>query len=141
MRALLKRHPNTTIIWAHMGMGRVVRPVRGHAAIIAKLLEDPAFSHLYFDISWDVVANYLVASPEAIRIAAALIDRFPDRFLFGTDAVAPASAAAWFKTDDVYGPLWRALNAETREKVRLRNYERLFDAARVHVRAWEAAHQ
>ena len=141
MRALLKRHPNTTIIWAHTGLGRVVRPVTGHAAVLASMLEDPAFSHLYFDISWDVVAHYLVASPETVRVAAALIERFPDRFLFGTDAVAPATASAWFKTDSIYGPLWRALSAEAREKVRVRNYERLFDAARHRVRAWEAAHQ
>jgi predicted TIM-barrel fold metal-dependent hydrolase len=140
MRALLKRHPNTTIIWAHTGLGRVVRPVKGHAAILASMLEDPAFSHLYFDISWDVVAHYLVASPDAVRISAALIERFPDRFLFGTDAVAPATASAWFKTDSIYDPLWRALSAEARDNVRVRNYERLFDAARRRVRAWEAAH-
>ena len=141
MRALIKRHPNTTIIWAHTGLGRVVRPVTGHAAVIAAMLEDPAFSHLYFDISWDVVAKYLVASPEAIRISAALLERFPDRFLFGTDAVAPTTAAAWFTTDEVYAPLWRALRTDTRDKVRRKNYERLFDAARLRVRAWEAAHQ
>ena len=34
MKAVLSRHPNTTIIWAHTGMGRIVRPVRGHAATI-----------------------------------------------------------------------------------------------------------
>src|SRR4026209_2849481 len=28
MKALLKRHPKTTIIWAHIGLGRVVHPVR-----------------------------------------------------------------------------------------------------------------
>ena len=28
MKALLKRHPKTTIIWAHTGLGRVVRPVQ-----------------------------------------------------------------------------------------------------------------
>ena len=27
-KALLKRHPKTTIIWAHVGLGRVVHPVR-----------------------------------------------------------------------------------------------------------------
>lgn len=34
MKALLMRHPRTTIIWAHMGMGHVVRPVARHAAAI-----------------------------------------------------------------------------------------------------------
>src|SRR5207344_2612595 len=28
MKALLKRHPKTTVIWAHIGLGRVVHPVR-----------------------------------------------------------------------------------------------------------------
>ncbi|HEY6827968.1 MAG TPA: hypothetical protein VI259_14005, partial [Gemmatimonadaceae bacterium] len=30
MEALVRRHPETTIIWAHTGMGRVVRPVKNH---------------------------------------------------------------------------------------------------------------
>jgi predicted TIM-barrel fold metal-dependent hydrolase len=140
MKALIRRHPNTTIIWAHTGLGRVVRPVQGHAAILAAMLSDPAFSNLYFDISWDVVAKYLVASPETIRVAADLINRFPDRFLFGTDAVAPKTATAYLITDEMYRPLWAALTPETRSKVRVENYERLFDAARRKVRAWEAAH-
>src|SRR3954447_11242600 len=32
MRALLRRHPKTTIIWAHMGLGRIVRPVQPSAS-------------------------------------------------------------------------------------------------------------
>ena len=28
MKALLKRHPKTTIIWAHIGLGRIVHPVQ-----------------------------------------------------------------------------------------------------------------
>jgi len=140
MEALVRRHPNATIIWAHTGIGRVVRPVKNHAAVLAAMLQDPAFSNLYFDISWDVVAKYLVDSPEATRIAAALINRFPDRFLFGTDAVAPTTAEAYLRTYDIYAPLWAALTPDARAKVRVGNYERLFDAARRRVRAWEAAH-
>ena len=29
MKALLKRHPKTTIIWAHIGLGRIVHPGAG----------------------------------------------------------------------------------------------------------------
>ena len=47
-----------------------------------------------FDISWDEVAKYAVASPAAIARVAAMLNNYPDRFLFGTDTVAPASAAA-----------------------------------------------
>jgi predicted TIM-barrel fold metal-dependent hydrolase len=140
MKAVLTRHPNTTIIWAHTGVGRVVRPVKRHAAVLESLLADPAFKNLYFDISWDEVAKYVIASPESIRIFAALVERFPDRFLFGSDAVAPANAAAWFKTYELYAPLWATLSPEASAKVRVGNFERLFDAARRNVRAWEAAH-
>lgn len=138
-QALIKRHPGTTIIWAHTGLGRVVRPVRGHAAVLESMLADPAYRNLYFDISWDVVAKYLVASPEAVHIAAALINKYPDRFLFGTDAVAPNDAKSYLTTYSMYAPLWSALTPEASEKVRVKNYERLFDAARRDVRAWEAA--
>ena len=48
-----------------------------------------ADAHVYFDISWDEVAKYIVASPEAIAATAALINRYPDRFLFGSDEVGP----------------------------------------------------
>jgi hypothetical protein len=53
-------------------------------------LGDHAFSHLNFDISWNEVAKYIGASPEATQITADLLNRYPDRFLFGTDEVEPA---------------------------------------------------
>ena len=139
MKILLARHSNATIIWAHTGMGRVVRPVTNHAATLAAILQDPAFAHVYFDISWDEVAKYLLSSAQTIKISADLINRFPDRFIFGTDEVAPADQEKYLKTYNDYRPLWIALEPSASEKVRKLNYERLFDAARVRVRAWEKA--
>jgi len=140
MKNILKRHPKTTIIWAHTGMGRVVRPIRNHAGNLAEILEDPEFSHVNFDISWDEVAKYIVSSPEATRIAADLINRYPDRFLFGTDEVAPSDPASYLKVYRQYAPWWASLDNQTSQKVRLGNYKRLFDGARQKVRAWESAH-
>src|SRR5467141_2308513 len=140
MKSLLARHPETTVIWAHTGVGRVVRPVTNHVATIEAILKDPRFSHVYFDISWDEVAKYLLTSPESLRIAADLINRYPDRFLFGTDEVAPGSQEKYLRVYVQYGPLWSLLDKETSEKVRKGNYERLFDRARQKVRAWELAH-
>jgi predicted TIM-barrel fold metal-dependent hydrolase len=139
MRSLIKRHPKTTIIWAHTGLGRVVRPVQGHAALLEDMLRDPAFSNLYFDISWTEVAKYLVGSPEATAISAGLINRYPDRFLFGTDEVAPSSQEQYLKIYGLYDPLWKLLTKDASEKVRKENYERLFGRARTRVRAWEHA--
>jgi hypothetical protein len=93
-----------------------------------------------FDISWDEVAKYIVGSPAATQITADLINRYPDRFLFGTDEVAPASREKYTKVFYQYDPLWKLLDLETSLKVRKANYERIFDAARGKVRRWESAH-
>ena len=62
LRDLFKRHPKTTIIWAHAGLGRVVRPVEGSArASWTARLANPELKNVYFDLSWDEVAKYIVA--------------------------------------------------------------------------------
>ena len=140
MRALLKRHPGTSIIWAHTGVGRVVRPVADHVQMLESLLSDPQLKHLYFDLSWDEVAKYLVASDSSIAVSSALVNRYPDRFLFGTDVVAPADAKQYFRVFDIYRPFLDRLTPTARAQLLRGNYERLFDASRKRVRAWEAAH-
>ncbi len=140
VKAAFKRHPDTTIIWAHMGLGRLVVPANGCLAQVEAILRDPDFHNVYLDISWNEVAEYFVASPEATKGLADLITRYPDRFLFGSDAAAPADQSKYLKAFYQYMPLWKALDAETSRKVRLRNYERIFDGARGKVRNWENAH-
>jgi hypothetical protein len=149
MKALLKRHSNATIIWAHIGLGRIVHPVQASAeaaerspsqvAIVEAMLTDPALAHVSFDISWDEVAKYAVASPESIARVAAILNRYPDRFLFGTDTVAPAGPAPYYAVFDMWAPVWKQLTPEASLKVRKTNYERLFDEGRRRVRAWERA--
>jgi hypothetical protein len=140
MKALLRRHPKTTCIWAHLGLGRVIRPLRQHATLVDAILRDPAFSHVHFDISWDELAKYLDDTPETAARAAAMIDKYPDRFLFGTDEVGPTELGAYTHIFEMYRPLWDLLERRTIEKVRKGNFERLFDQARRRVRAWERAH-
>jgi len=140
LRELFLRHPKTTIVWAHIGLGRVVRPVKDQLGIVERALANPALSHVNFDISWDEVAKYVTATPETTKAVADLINRYPDRFLFGTDEVAPADQGKYLKVYDQYAPLFAQLTRAAGEKVRKGNYERLFDAARQRVRAWERAH-
>jgi predicted TIM-barrel fold metal-dependent hydrolase len=102
-------------------------------------LANPELRNFYVDLSWDETAKYVVASPEAVKGTAALINRYPDRFLFGTDEVAPTDPAKYFKVYDLYGPLLAELTPEARAKFLKGNYERLFDEARRNVRAWEKA--
>src|SRR4030095_16290514 len=82
MKELLKRHPRTNVIWAHIGLGRVVRPVQVSAGaavlppaqveMVETMLTDREFSHVNFDISWDEVAKYAVATPESVARVAGM---------------------------------------------------------------------
>jgi predicted TIM-barrel fold metal-dependent hydrolase len=151
MKALLKRHPKATIIWAHIGLGRIVHPVTGSAAVAAAerspgqlgivedILTDPAFNHVSFDISWDEVAKYAIATPESIQRVATALNKYPDRFLFGTDTVAPASPAPYYAVFEMWAPIWKQLTPDASAKIRTGNYERIFDEGRRKVRAWEKA--
>jgi hypothetical protein len=149
-KAVLARHPRASIIWAHVGLGRIVHPVRvsaeaaertpTHLAIVEAMLTDPALSHVAFDISWDEVAKYAVASPESIARVAGMLNKYPDRFLFGTDTVAPSGPDPYFAVFDMWAPVWRQLTPEASLKVRKTNYERIFDEGRRRVREWEKTH-
>lgn len=148
MKDLLRRHPTTTIIWAHVGLGRIVHPVgygssnsaersSSHIDVVEEILKDPSLSHVHFDISWDEVAKYIVSSSQTIANTAKLLEEYSDRFLFGTDVVAPPTQEFYLEVFEMYEPLWNSLSPETSEKLRKGNYIRLFDDARKKVRAWE----
>jgi predicted TIM-barrel fold metal-dependent hydrolase len=151
MKAVLRRHPNTTIIWAHVGLGRIVHPVLPSASgdreernpdfmqIVEGILNDSAYKHVYFDISWDEVAKYAVGTQQALQNTITVLNRYPDRFLFGTDVVAPTSPEMYYAVYNMYAPLWKGLNPDASEKVRKGNYERIFSEARQKVRNWEKA--
>jgi hypothetical protein len=104
-----------------------------------RALGDPSMSHVYIDISWEEIAKYITAGSEALEATAALINKYPDRFLFESDVVAPSSIDSPMKVYNLFEPLWGKLLPEVSRRVRLGNYERLFDAARLSVRAWEKA--
>ena len=149
MKDLLKRHQKTTIIWAHTGLGRIVRPVQvsaeaaertpTHLEILEGMLDDPSMRHVVFDISWDEVAKYAVSSPKVTAGVVTLLNRHSDRFLFGTDTVAPSSPKPYYAVFDLWAPVWKGLTPEASGRIRIGNYERIFDEGRRRVRAWEAA--
>jgi predicted TIM-barrel fold metal-dependent hydrolase len=139
LRDLFKRHPKTTIIWAHIGLGRIVRPIHEQLAIVERALQNPELNHVYFDISWDEVAKYAMATPEATKRVAEMLNQYPDRFLFGSDVVAPKNVDAMTTVFHIYDPVWKLLTEDASYKVRLGNYKRIFDQARTKVRAWEKA--
>jgi hypothetical protein len=151
MKDLLRRHPNATIIWAHLGLGRVVHPVQGQASedtverstayqeIVEQLVSDPTLNHVYYDISWDEVAKYAIATPQTVRRTVEAFNAHPERFLFGTDNVAPSDQETQLRVYHLWDPVWAQLTPDASVKIRKGNYERIFNAARAKVRAWEKA--
>jgi len=147
MKDLLKRHPKTTIIWAHTGLGRVVRPVQvsaeaaertpTHLQILEDMIDDRSLGHVVFDISWDEVAKYAVSSPDTTSRVTSLFNQHSDRFLFGTDTVAPRGPQPYYAVFDQWAPVWKGLTPEASLKIRKGNYERIFDEGRQRVRQWE----
>jgi hypothetical protein len=64
-----------------------------------------------------------------------VINRYPHRWLYGTDCVAPRSLEALTDAFHKYDPLWQSLTPEVSRLVRLENYDRLFDEAKKNTRA------
>ena len=87
-----------------------MHPIKGHAAILEAILSDPAMKNVNIDISWDEVTEYIVSTPENLRVSADMINRHPDRFLFGTGEVAPPNQEECLRVFYQYEPLWKALS-------------------------------
>lgn len=141
LRSLADRHQDTVIIWAHIGLGRVVRPVEDQLGMIERGLRSRESKNIHYDISWDETAKYIVGSPEAIEATANVINRCPERFLFGTDSVAPETKEQYFQVYELYEPLLAKLTPEAKHLLLKGNYERIFDEAQKRVRAWETANK
>ncbi|SOE74897.1 hypothetical protein SAMN05446635_5538 [Burkholderia sp. OK233] len=138
----------TTLIWAHCGgIGRFVRKPIDHANNLRTILSDPKMSHIHIDISWSRVARQIVMKTqpdgtevpdhESVHAWAALINEFPDRFLFGSDALNPQVKDTWAETGNMYKPLLDKLTPEARVAVKTGNYDRVITEARPKVRAFE----
>ena len=80
-----------------------------------------------------------MATPQATELTAALLEKYPDRFLMGADNVALTDTHAAFVVFEQYRSLWDALTSETSRKVRKENFARLFDATAKKVRVRESA--
>ncbi len=128
------------IIWAHTGLGRFVKPLQpgaggqGHTQSLAELLADPRFEHVAFDISWDYVAGYIIedmarhkAGHNDVNDWVGLFNSYPDRFLFGSDAVSPRSKPGHTALIALYEKIFADLDTDTRNRIAYGNYRAIFD--------------
>lgn len=157
MKHLCGESPRTTVYWAHTGLGRFVKPAPGHLQVVADVLDScPSW---YTDLSWDLVQDYMVNPKPGMPTLddwAGFVTKYQDRILWGSDTViytknkiddkgnaVPGKempVAEYRAVADILMPLWNKVGPEVAHKVRFANHVRLFDAAKVKVRKWEAAH-
>lgn len=136
---LFRRHPKNTIIWAHTGLGRFVKPSVEHVSLIDKMMADPELTHIYADISWDLVNEYMMLDEATTLAWVNLLNTHPTRFLFGSDSVAPASWEKYNHSYEILTDLWSQLTPDAKQLVTIGNYERIFDTSIRNTRAWESA--
>lgn len=158
MKQLCLDTPQTTVYWAHTGLGRFVKPTTDHLRRVADLLD--TCPNWYTDLSWDLIQQYIIApGPDMPPLTewAAFARKYQDRILWGSDTViftrnridtsGKTVAGSLMPVDeyravaDLLDPLWKMVGPEVTRKIRYTNHVRLFDAARAKVRTWEATHR
>jgi len=89
--------------WTTIGISILTKPEGNDEGILG----DQSFRHVNFDAS---------GHEEVIARMAALRDRYPDRFLIGTDPMSLTSASAYFWVFEMSLPVVRQLKPETESK-------------------------
>lgn len=124
----------TTIIWAHFGgISRFGSVPETHYSNLDSLLR--RFPNLMIDLSWSRVASKL--DPAQV---AELINTHPDRFIMGSDALAPHDADVLGHTYTIYnepGGLFSQLTEDALEKTLVTNYEKTIRAGREHCKKFK----
>jgi hypothetical protein len=97
MDEVLRRYPGNRIIWMHLGLSKeltVVNP-REHIQLLESYLR--RYPNLSYDISWRVLYDQMFKDPAKRDVYVAFMNRWPSRFIPGTDFVAAAG-----KTEQIY---------------------------------------
>ena len=86
----LRDHPTTRFIWAHAGSSMEIHrhqtQMKFLLPTLTRLLE--TYPNLYVDLSWSVLEPYLLDKQGKPRQGwLDLVQRFPDRFMLGSDVV------------------------------------------------------
>ncbi|WP_323114163.1 amidohydrolase family protein [Pseudomonas guariconensis] len=90
IEAPLRNHPHARFIWAHAGTSVEIHRHQTQMTfilpVLTRLLED--YPNLYIDLSWSLREPYLLDEQGQPRQAwLELVERFPERFMLGSDVV------------------------------------------------------
>lgn len=86
----LRNHPHTRFIWAHAGTSAEIHRHQKQLDFLlptlTRMLE--AYPNLFIDLSWSLLTPYLLDEQGKPREEwLKLVERFPDRFMLGSDVV------------------------------------------------------
>lgn len=123
MKDALAYNRKAKIIWAHVGISRRVEIPNLIEISEAMLSENP---NLYYDISWVVYDDYLAKDSASLHDWAALFEKYPDKFLIGTDKVG--HWATYTNEITKYHKFIDLLSDKTRQQVCSENILRLIRA-------------
>ena len=135
---LFGTYSKTKIIWAHTGLGRFVKAREKHTQWLSSLLSSHA--NLYVDISWDVVVKQFFKGDSLDEKWKNILEKHSNKILFGSDSVSP-TPKKYSEVLHLYDSVWKNLSKKTVQNITYNNYKKLFDNARLRVRAWEKRNQ
>ena len=116
MEEAIRKHPNTKMVWCHIGDTRGV-DVEGLPEITISLLK--TYPNLYYDISWVVFEQVIAPEGKPDPEWVAIFEQFPTRFMVGTDKIGGFSD--YVQTIRKYDVLFDALTPETAKKLASEN--------------------
>ncbi len=94
---VLRRYPDNTIVWMHMGLSRELTGMDAteHIRIVNSLLD--AYPGLLVDLAWRVIDDAYFSDPDKRALYVPFLNEYSDRVLPGSDFLASAD-----KNFDVY---------------------------------------
>ncbi|QDE93947.1 5-oxo-L-prolinase [Myxococcus xanthus] len=113
----VSRHPNTRFIWCHAGISRRIQITNYPATVAAFLEKHP---NVWVDLSWVVYPDYVAPNGKPDPAWLALVERFPTRFMIGSDTVGHFQNHV--ATVQQYYPFLDALKPETARRVAHDNF-------------------
>jgi hypothetical protein len=116
MEEAIKKHPNTKIVWCHIGDTRGLN-IKGLPEITTRLLK--TYPNLYYDISWVVFEQMIAPKGKVDPTWVAIFEQFPNRFMVGTDKIGGFSD--YVQTIRKYDILFDELTPETAKKLASEN--------------------
>ncbi len=101
MERVLSLYLDNKIVWMHLGLSRELKRIdaRQHVALLGSLLR--RYPNLSFDISWRMLDDQVFSDSAKRDLYVGLINRWPRRFIPGTDFVAAAGRGAGVYRDEL----------------------------------------